>query len=64
MNPRILALSVIACGALTLAHPARASVAPPPAKVCTVDLTGDGTADSWCIGRNGCSIGPTGCHVW
>lgn len=64
MNPRILALTVIACGAFTLSSPAEADVEPPAIKICAVDLTGDGSADSWCIGRNGCSIGPSGCHVW
>lgn len=64
MSMRIVALSVIACGALSLARPAQANVNPPPLKVCAVDLTGDGTADSWCFGRNGCAIGPTGCHGW
>lgn len=64
MNLRIQALLVIACGAMTLARPAAANVDPPQLKICAVDLTGDGTADSWCVGRNGCAIGPNGCHGW
>jgi hypothetical protein len=65
MKIRLIALSVIAGGAIALAHPVHANVNPPPTmKVCAVDLTGDGTADSWCIGRNGCYIGPNGCYAW
>lgn len=64
MNPRIQALTVIVCGAVALAQPARANVDPPPMKICGADFNGDGTADSYCIGRNGCSVGPEGCRVW
>lgn len=64
MHLRLLSLAVIACGAIALARPAQADVYPPSMKICSVDTTGDGTADSWCIGRNGCFIGPNGCHAW
>ena len=64
MKLRVIALSVIASGAFALAHPVHANVDPPSVKICAVDLTGDGTADSWCIGRNGCFISPDGCHAW
>jgi hypothetical protein len=64
MNLRNLALTVIACGAVALARPAGANVDPPAMKICGVDLNGDRQADSWCMGRNGCRIGPTGCQSW
>lgn len=64
MNLRNLALMVIACGAVALARPAAANVDPPALKICGADLDGDGRADSYCMGRNGCSVGPTGCRVW
>ena len=64
MNLRNLALTVIACGAVALAPPAGANVDPPRMKVCGVDTNGDGNADSYCFGRNGCRIGPAGCDSW
>lgn len=64
MNLRNLAVTVIAFGAIALARPAGANVNPPAMKICGVDLNGDRQADSWCIGRNGCSVSPEGCRVW
>jgi hypothetical protein len=64
MNLRNLALMVIACGAVALAQPAGANVDPPRMKICGLDANGDGNPDSYCFGRNGCVIGPTGCQAW